>query len=140
VLERLPPPAALLVFLVPVVVLFPIKLLGLWLLARGSWLGALAVLGAAKVVSMGTTAFLFQVTRPKLLQMAWFRAVHDWVMRVLAWARQQIDPVKQRMRAWAAAAVAPVAARLRALRLLARRPNGRLLRRILRLRRRAQRA
>ena len=33
--------------------LLPIKLLGLWMLARGSWLGALAVLGLAKVVSVG---------------------------------------------------------------------------------------
>src|SRR5438309_1932244 len=41
-LERLPPVAALAVFLVPVVLVLPLKLAGLWLLSRGSWLGAVA--------------------------------------------------------------------------------------------------
>jgi hypothetical protein len=131
VIERLPPTATLAVFLVPVLLLLPIKLLGLWLLARGSWLGALGVLGVAKLVSMGTTAFLFQITRPKLLQLRWFRYLYERVLSVLAWAHRQTDPIKQRVRAWA-----------RALgeRMLARRPNSKWLRRVVRLRRRAQRA
>ncbi len=58
-LERLPPYPTLLAFLVPVLLLLPIKFLGLWLLARGSWLGALMVLGLAKIVSVGVTAFIF---------------------------------------------------------------------------------
>jgi hypothetical protein len=131
VIERLPPVATLAVFLVPVLLLLPVKLLGLWMLARGSWLGAVAVLGLAKVVSMGTTAFLFQVTKPKLLQLAWFRFLYDRVMAVLAWAHRQTDPIKARVRAFAHALT---------LRLLARRPNSKWLRRILRIRRRAQRA
>ena len=64
-IEHLPPYATLLVFLVPIILLFPVKLLGLWMLAHGSWLGALAVLGLAKVVSLGVTAFIFDITRPK---------------------------------------------------------------------------
>ena len=34
--EQLPPPAALLVFLVPVILLLPVKFLGIWMLANGS--------------------------------------------------------------------------------------------------------
>ena len=68
-IERLPPLATLLVFLVPVVLLLPIKFVGLWLLAHGLWFGAMATLGLAKVVSMGVTAFIFDLTRPKLLQL-----------------------------------------------------------------------
>src|SRR5438034_10753340 len=49
-IAALPPYATLLVFLVPVLLLLPIKFLGLWLLAHGSWLGALLVLALAKVV------------------------------------------------------------------------------------------
>ena len=130
-LERLPPTATLAVSLVPVLLLLPIKLLGLWLLTRGSWLGALGVLAVAKVVSMGTTAFLFQITRPKLLQLAWFRFLYERVTAVLAWAHRQTDPIKQRVRAWIHAF---------GERALARRPNSKWLRRILRIRRRAQRA
>src|SRR5215813_4728383 len=50
-IERLPPYPTLLVFLVPVILLLPLKFLGLWLLARGSWFGALGVLAFAKMVS-----------------------------------------------------------------------------------------
>jgi hypothetical protein len=135
-IERLSPGATLLVFLIPAVLLLPLKLLGFWLLARGSWLGAVVVLGLAKVVSMGVTAFIFQLTRPKLLQLGWFRWLHDRVVAGLAWAHRQIDPWKERVRAWARQAVRPAIERLRAWRA---RGKGRLSRRLQRLRRRAQR-
>jgi hypothetical protein len=120
-IERLPPLATLLVFLVPVVLLFPIKLIGLWLLARGIWLGAMATLGLAKVVSMGVTAFIFDLTRPKLLQLAWFRWLYEHMLVWLAWAHGLIDPVKQRLRQW--------------LRMLAPQRAGRTLRLLRRIRR-----
>src|SRR5207253_1971275 len=56
-IEHLPPSATLLVFLIPVSLLLPLKLLGLWMLAHGSWLGTFVVLGLAKIVGMGVTAF-----------------------------------------------------------------------------------
>jgi len=130
-IARLPPAATLVVFLVPVLVLLPIKLLGLWMLARGSWLGALGLLAGAKVISVGATAFLFRVARPKLLQLGWFRFIYDRVVAALDWAHRQIDPIKLRLRAWARAVID---------RQLARRPNSRWIRLILRIRRRAQRA
>jgi hypothetical protein len=40
-LDRLPPAATLVVFIVPVLLLLPLKFFGLWMLAHGSWLGAL---------------------------------------------------------------------------------------------------
>src|SRR5262245_38970094 len=83
---RLPPWATLIVFVVPMALVLPFKLLGLWMLARGSWAGAAAVLVTAKVVSVGISAFIFDVTRPKLLQMGWFRWVYDRVRAVLAWS------------------------------------------------------
>lgn len=62
-IEHLPPYATLLVFLVPVLMLLPLKFLALWLLAHGVWLGAVAVLFLAKVLSLGVTAFIFEITR-----------------------------------------------------------------------------
>jgi lysylphosphatidylglycerol synthetase-like protein (DUF2156 family) len=131
-IERLPPPATLLVFLVPAILLLPVKLLGLWLMGHGAWLAALGVLALAKVVSMGVTAFIFRLTSPKLRQMAWFRWVHDRVLAGLAWAHRRIDPWKQRVRTWARETVAPHLARLRAW---ARSGDGGWWRRVLRLRR-----
>jgi hypothetical protein len=98
-IEVLPPTAALFVFLVPVVLLLPIKFLGLWMLARGLWLGAMASLALAKLVGMGVTAFIFDLTRPKLLQLAWFRWLYEHVMAWLAWAHGLIDPIKLRIKA-----------------------------------------
>jgi hypothetical protein len=139
-IERLPPAATLLVFIIPVLLLFPLKLAGLWLLARGSWLGALVVLGLAKVVSMGVTAFIFEATRPKLLQLAWFRWLYGHVLAGLAWAHRQADPFKQRMRAWLRETIQPLARRLRSfVWLLKPGRSGRFLRRIIRIRRRVQR-
>jgi hypothetical protein len=123
-IDRLPPYPTLLVFLVPILLLFPLKLLGLWMLAHGSWLGAMAVLALAKVVSMGVTAFIFDLTRPKLLQLAWFRRLYEHMLVWLAWAHGLVDPIKERMRQW--------------LRMFAPQRAGRTMRLLKRLRRRAQ--
>src|SRR6185295_10342709 len=52
-ISHLPPYPTLLIFLIPIALLFPLKLLGLWMLAHGSWLGAMAVLAMAKMMSVG---------------------------------------------------------------------------------------
>jgi hypothetical protein len=95
----LPPAATLAVFIVPIVVLLPFKLVGLWLLAQGQWLSAGLVLLLAKIAGLGVTAFVFEVTRPKLLQMAWFRWLYEHMIAWLAWAHALVDPFKRRIRA-----------------------------------------
>ncbi|HKA70598.1 MAG TPA: hypothetical protein VKE26_02265 [Xanthobacteraceae bacterium] len=134
-IDRLPPAATFLVFLVPVLLLLPLKIVGLWMLAHGSWLGAMATLALAKVVSMGVTAFIFDLTRPKLLQLAWFRWLYDHVIVWLEKAHALVDPLKAELRAWLKA----IRRRVRVMMWLLR-PNraGRFMRRALWLRRRAQ--
>ena len=133
-IEHLPPYATLLVFLVPVLLLLPLKILGLWMLAHGSWLAAMATLALAKVLSMGVTAFIFDVTRPKLLQLPWFRWLYEHVIAGLAWAHGLIDPIKAQVRAF----MAPIRRRLaRLLWLLKPKRAGRFMRRLAWLRRRA---
>ncbi len=140
-IERLPPALTLFVFLVPIMVLLPVKFLGLWLLAHGSWLGAVATLALAKVVSMGVTAFIFDLTRPKLLQLAWFRWLYAHVLDWLARAHALVDPIKAEIRTWTRRELAPVRRRLRRLRwLLQPKRAGRFARRLVRIRRRAQAA
>ena len=135
----LPPYATLLVFLVPVILLLPLKFLGVWMLARGSWLGAMAVLGFAKVVSMAVTAFIFDLTRPKLLQLAWFRWLYDHVMVWLAKAHALIDPIKAEVRAFITRQVAPLRRRVRRFFwLMSPGRSGRFFRRMARIRRRMQ--
>lgn len=138
-IERLPPYPTLLVFLIPVILLLPIKFVGLWMLARGYWLGAMATLGAAKVVSMGVTAFIFDLTRPKLLQLPWFSRLYERVLTWLAWAHALIDPVKVEVRAWIARHMGPITRQLRSMFWLMKpRRAGRFFRHVARIRRRVR--
>ena len=57
----------LIVFVVPAILLFPLKLFGLWLLTHEYWASAVTLLVFAKFLGVGVTAFIFDVTRPKLL-------------------------------------------------------------------------
>jgi hypothetical protein len=123
-IEGMPPTATLIVFVVPVVLLLPFKFLGLWLLAHGHWLDAIGVLALAKIAGLGVTAFIFDITRPKLLQLAWFRWLYERVIAWLAWAHELVDPVKLRLK--------------RTLSMFAPKRAGRTLQLLMRIRRRIQ--
>jgi hypothetical protein len=94
-IETLSPAATLIVFAVPVVVLFPLKLFGVWLFARHHWFAAFGVAVFAKFTGIGVSAFLFDVTREKLLRMVWFRKLYDYVMLLRRWAERLVAPVRQ---------------------------------------------
>ena len=51
-----------------------------------------------KFVGVGVTAFIFDVTRPKLLEMRWFRKIYDFIMAMRAKAAALVNPIKQRIR------------------------------------------
>ena len=95
--DSLSPAMTLIVFAVPVVPLFPLKLVGLWLLTHEYWLSAISTLVFAKFLGVGVTAFIFDVTRPKLLEMRWFEALYDFIIALRAKAAGLVDPVKLRI-------------------------------------------
>ena len=80
----------------------------------------------AKLLGLGVTAFVFDVTRDKLLQLAWFRRMYDWFMWLRDWAHAQTEPIRA---AHAAIGMVAEAAARRSL-----------PRRLMRLRRRAYRS
>jgi hypothetical protein len=122
IIRKLPPAATLVVFVVPVAALFPLKVLGLWLLAHKYWIAAGGVLVFAKLVGVAVTAFVFEVTRPKLLQLRWFRWLYEHVLMGLDWAHRLVAPVRRRIR--------------RLLRIVRAKQTGRALRLLRRIRRR----
>jgi hypothetical protein len=124
-IERLPPWATLLVFIVPFIAMLPLKFLEVYFLATRNWLGAAGVILFVKLVGLGITAFIFDVTRDKLLQMAWFKRMYEWVLDLREWAHNITEPVRDRMRqlTW----------------LLKPQRAGKFLRRLMRLRRRVYR-
>ena len=97
--DALSPSMTLIVFIVPVIPLFPLKLIGVWLLMHEYWLSAVLTILFAKFVGVGLTAFLFDVTRPKLLEMAWFEKLYESVLAVRAKANALVDPIKARIKA-----------------------------------------
>ena len=66
--DRLPPWAVLFVFFIPFIVMLPLKILGVYFLAKGNWFGAIGFFVLVKLLGLGLTAFIFDVTREKLLQ------------------------------------------------------------------------
>jgi hypothetical protein len=96
--DTLSPAMTLIVFIVPVIPLFPLKLMGLWLLAHEYWISAILTIVFAKFLGVGVAAFIFDVTRDKLLEMNWFEALYEFVMDVRAKAKALVEPIKSRIR------------------------------------------
>src|SRR6266849_5087389 len=97
---------------------------GLRFFHHGQWLAGVGALVFAKVAGLGVTAFVFEITRPKLLQLPWFARLYELVMRGLAWAHAMVDPIKRRMRKY--------------VYVLRPRNAGRFYRHLMRVRRRMQ--
>jgi hypothetical protein len=95
--DALSPAMTLIVFIVPVIPLFPLKLVGFWLLAHEYWLSAILTIIFAKFLGVGVAAFVFDVTRDKLLEMDWFEALYDFIIEVRAKATAMVDPLKSRI-------------------------------------------
>ena len=124
--DWLPPLAALVIFIIPALLLFPLKVLAVWLLAHKHWLLASLVFGFAKLVGLGVAAYVFELTKPKLLQMAWFRFFYKWMLTWLAWSHALVHPIKRRLR--------------KLYRVMMPRNGGRALRLLWRIRRRMRAA
>lgn len=95
--DTLSPAMTLIVFAVPVIPLFPLKLIGFYLLTHEYWLSAVFTILFAKLVGVGITAFVFDVTRPKLLEMGWFERLYEFIIGLRAKAAALVDPIKQRI-------------------------------------------
>ncbi|MBS1145043.1 MAG: hypothetical protein H6R14_2449 [Proteobacteria bacterium] len=105
---------ALACFLIPGAVLLPFKLIGLYFIGHGAPLLGLVTFLAAKVVGTALVARIFALTKPQLLEIAWFARAYAAVVRF----RMRIfdalhrHPVYQRTRA----ALAAFRARLKGVR------------------------
>jgi hypothetical protein len=79
-LQGLRPAAAMAVFVLPALLLFPVKLLALFALARGHAMTGLAVIVTAKVAGAAAVARLYALTRPTLLTIVWFASLLSWFL------------------------------------------------------------
>ena len=108
-IRKLPPWAALLSFMVPVLLLLPVKLAALWLFAEGHMATGVLVLGGAKLAGTALVARIFQLTQPALMQIAFFAR---WYTRWKRWKDGVLLMVRSH-RLWRAARHPGVALRRR---------------------------
>jgi hypothetical protein len=80
----LPPYGALVAFALPTTILFPMKLVALYLLAAGHAAAATVLFVGAKLASTALIARIFILTKPALMQIGWF-----------AWAYGKFMPWKE---------------------------------------------
>jgi hypothetical protein len=107
----LPPWAALVALLLPLLVFVPAKLVAVWLIGSGRPGRGVAALIAAKVIGTAVVARNFALTRPALLQLRWFAALYArwttwkeiWIARVrVSWAwRAGRELARTARRQWA---------------------------------------
>ena len=105
----LPPYGALALFVLPVFVVEPLKVFAVRAMAHGQMLQGLLGLVALKFVGLGVIAFIFDLTRDKVLEIGWFARFYRWV---LLW--------RDRAHAFIAPYKAAVTARLAAIKAQAR--------------------
>ncbi|MCW5748095.1 MAG: hypothetical protein KIT36_18040 [Alphaproteobacteria bacterium] len=138
---RLPPYPAMALFLLPVIILFPVKVGAVWLLAEGKVLLGGAVLLVGKVVGTAFAARIYKLLHPALATLAWFVRVETWVF---GW-RDRLYAAVKAMPAWQAAADvirrgrAWLRTQVQSLRRQASRP-GSMSRRLAAIRRRSRRS
>lgn len=79
-IAALPPRWALVTFLLPSITLIPAKLLALHAIATGHWFIGGTILVLAKLLGMALFSRIFNLTRPALMQLAWFARLYATVM------------------------------------------------------------
>lgn len=77
-IAKAPPYAALCIFALPTTLLLPLKLVAMWLLAKGMVASATALFVGAKIASTALIARIFLLTKPALMRIAWFAAAYEW--------------------------------------------------------------
>ncbi|MGJ7914693.1 hypothetical protein ACI48D_04330 [Massilia sp. LXY-6] len=80
--RRLPPYGALCVFVLPGLLLVPVKVLAVVAIAHGHAVSGIATIVIAKLGSAAVVARLYALTLPTLLAVGWFARCHGWFMRL----------------------------------------------------------
>lgn len=100
-IARAPRYMALACFIIPGAVLLPFKLLGLYFIGHGAAFLGISTFLAAKVVGTALVARIFALTKPRLMEIAWFSRAYAAVVRFRNYVFETLHqhPVYQRTRA-----------------------------------------
>lgn len=93
-MEALPAPVALVVFLLPLILVEPLKVITLWVAATGHVIVGLVGYVIVQFAGVGLVAVVFDLTRDKLLTMAWFAWCYEKVLIFHHFADELVAPYK----------------------------------------------
>ena len=108
---RLPPYGAAALFVLPGLMLLPVKISALWLMAQGHAILGLQVIVAAKLAGTVLVARIFVLTKPQLMNLTWFatayfvitkwrNTLYGWVESTATW--RALQALRARLRTWIA--------------------------------------
>jgi hypothetical protein len=107
--DRLPAPAVLLIFLVPVLIVEPLLAVATVAIAMGYVVSGAIAWVLLKVFGVGLIVAVFDLTQHKLLTMPWFAWVYRKFMAFYVYAHEIVEPYKEAaaelMREWRRRAV-----------------------------------
>ncbi len=98
--EQLPPYAALVLFLIPLLLVEPLNGVAVWAFAHRHWSVGVLCLVAEKLLGVGLMAFLYAACERQLRSIPWFARLVDWFLRLKAWAEAEVAPFKARVVEW----------------------------------------
>ena len=118
VIDRLPAPLVLLVFLVPFLIVEPLLVVATVAIAMGYYFWGAVAWIVLKMLAIAVLPAIFELTKHRLMTMPWFVRAFDKVMAFHDYAEQIVEPYKQAAKAlvarWRAKASALLGAGRRA--------------------------
>ena len=93
------PAIAMTVFLMPVVLIAPVKLIAFWLIAHGQVIQGIGLLLATKLSATLLISHIFSLTRSKLMTFVWFAFFYTTITRWLTWAHERLKQTEAYTRA-----------------------------------------
>jgi hypothetical protein len=90
---RLPAAIVVFLFIVPEIIGVPLQFFALWIVAKGAIMTGTLLFIAVKALGLALTLVLFEACKEKLMELTWFRFIHDHIMRARAWAKAQVRPL-----------------------------------------------
>jgi hypothetical protein len=87
-IQRLNPHVALALLAVPIAIVEPLKLFGLFIFGKGHWITGSFAIVFAYAGSLLVVERLFKIVKPKLMTLHWFAASWKWLMSVRQKASQ----------------------------------------------------
>ncbi len=85
------PYPAIAIFCVPLVLVYPAKLVALWLMATGHFWPGVVLLAALEFLAAAVMARIYQLTKPALRRFGWFVWAEGLVLRWSGWAHERMQ-------------------------------------------------